>query len=395
MPYCGSSCILNQIRRRGKRGGIIKFTRKLRDLKGIKPEEAKELEKVTEKYEFKINEYYKSLINFNDPADPLRRLVIPDMHELDTGGVLDPSNESKYTKMQGLQHKYPSTALLLVSTDCAGICRYCFRKRIFMRRGGDGVKDYKAAFGYIRKHTEIQNVLLTGGDPLQLSTAKLASILRELRAINHVGIIRIGTKMAAFYPDRIIEDKKLLALIKRYSTKDKRIYIMTHFDHVREITPKAVKAASMLIGAGAILANQTPIITGINDKPEVLADLFTKLSYIGISPYYVFQCRPTSANMAYAVPLERSYVIFEKARTMVSGLAKTARLVMSTSAGKIHVIGLTDKEIILKFFRAAKHSDSGRLMIFKRNKNAYWLDDYSEVKKDIKLFKGLDKYGPD
>ena len=264
-----------------------------------------------------------------------------------------------------------------------------------MNRGGDGVKDYKAAFAYIRKHREIQNVLLTGGDPLQLSTAKLAFILKTLRGIRHVGIIRIGTKMAAFYPDRIIRDKNLISLIKKYSTKDKRIYIMTHFDHVREITPKAVRAVSELIGAGAILANQTPIIKGINDSPETLAELFTKLSFIGISPYYVFQCRPTSAIMDYAVPLEWSYVICEKARTMVSGLAKTARLVMSTAAGKIHVIGLTNDSIILKFFRAANPSDSGRLMIFKRNKNAYWLDDYKEVKEDIMLLNGLDRYGPD
>ncbi|HDQ25549.1 MAG TPA: KamA family radical SAM protein [bacterium] len=373
----------------------IKFIRKVSDLKGLTKKEKNELEAVAKRYEFKVNSYYASLIDWSDKNDPLRRLVLPDVNELRSSGPLDPSKESKYTQMPGIQHKYTSTALFLISGNCGSICRYCFRKRIFMNRRDEAVKDLPKALNYIRKHKGIQNVLLTGGDPFMLSTEKLAHVIGELKKIPHVGIIRIGTKMTAFYPDRIIKDKKLVSMIKKNSTLEKRIYIMNHFDHARELAPKAVRAVSMLVDAGAIMANQTPIIKGVNDSAEALSALFTKLSYVGVSPYYIFQCRPTAANWDFAVPVERSYVIFEKARSTVSGLAKTARLVMSTATGKIHVIGMTDRDIIFKYFRAARHSDSGRIMIFRRNPDAYWFDDYTEVKKDIKLYKGLDLYGPD
>ncbi len=350
---------------------------------------------VCEKYRFKSNPYYLSLIDPKDPDDPVRNIIYPDEKELISWGKSDASQEKKYTKIPGLQHKYSTTALLLVSNVCGGFCRFCFRKRLFGRGRVEILTREADALSYIRKHSEITNVLLTGGDPLMLPTRKLAGLVRRLRAIRHVGIIRIGTKMPAYYPDRIINDPALIRMIKKYSLPERRIYIMTHFNVAREITQKAIKAVDMLIRAGCIMANQTPLIRGVNDSPYSLAMLFRKLAFIGVPPYYVFQCRPTLANRAFVVPVEEGYDIFEKARSMVSGTAKRARFVMSTSKGKIHIAGMTKKEIILKFYRPAGKKYSGKILMFKRNPQALWLDDYEKSGAGRLVFKGYSLYGQD
>ncbi len=356
----------------------IKYVTNLEHVDQIPKDELPVLKKVTEKYRFRANEYYLSLIDWNDPNDPIRKIIIPQKDELIDWGSLDPSNEAKYTIMRGVEHKYNSTALILVNRVCGGICRYCFRKRIFFKDRRDTIIDIDSAYEYISKHKEITNVLLTGGDPLVLPTPKLAKIIKKLREIDHVSIIRIGTKMLSFYPFRITEDPELLELINKYSTPEKRIYFIVHFNHIKEITEPAKKAVDMLLKAGAILANQTPLLRGINDDPFILASLFDELSFIGVPPYYVFQCRPSSGNKIFAVPIEEGYEIFEKARSMVSGLAKRARFVMSHATGKIEIVGLDDKYIFFKYHRAADDRDSGKFMVFKRNPNAYWLDDYLE-----------------
>lgn len=154
---------------------------------------------------------------------------------------------------------------------------------------------------------------------------------------------------------------------------------MTQFNHPREITDVAIEAINLLKEAGTELANQTPLIRGINDSPETLAELFRKLSFIGVPPYYVFQCRPTKGNKAYSVPIEEGYEIFRKATAMVSGLAKRARFAMSHMTGKIEVVGLDDEHIYMKYHRAAKPENYNKFLILKRNPEAYWLDDYEET----------------
>jgi L-lysine 2,3-aminomutase len=152
---------------------------------------------------------------------------------------------------------------------------------------------------------------------------------------------------------------------------------------------------NLLQKAGAILANQCPLIRGINDRPEILAELWRKLSFIGVSPYYVFQCRPTRGNKAYAVPVEAGLTIVEQAKSMVSGLAKRARFVMSHSTGKIEIVGKTESHVYLKYHRAAKEQDSSRFMIFKSNPNAYWFDDYQEVIANYPTNQPYRLYGPE
>lgn len=316
--------------------------KKIEEISGLPEKDLKALKKVEEKYSFISNDYYLSLINWEDEEDPIRRIIIPNLHELDPRGDLDPSGESENTVVRGVQHKYGPTALMIVSESCGGVCRYCFRKRIFLDTESETIDDFPEAMGYIKNHPEISNVLLTGGDPLFNSTGKLDRIISKLREIPHVKIIRIGTRMPAFNPMRILDDPSLSEMIKKYSTKDKRIYIMTHFSHPRELTDVAVDAVASLLDAGAILANQTPILRGVNDNAGVLSELFTKLAEIGIPPYYVFQCRPTIGNSYFSVPVEEAYEIIRQAKEKCSGLAKRAKFMMSHKTGKIEILAVDE-----------------------------------------------------
>ncbi len=356
----------------------VKYVTRIEQLEQLSGRQRAELRKVTDKFAFRSNDYYLSLIDWDDPDDPIRTIIIPHIRELDEWGRLDPSDEKAYTIMPGLEHKYNSTALLLVSNVCDGICRYCFRKRVFIESQKEYLRDLPAALQYIKEHREVTNVLLTGGDPLVLTTSKLENIVRQVREIEHVQIIRVGTRTPTFNPYRIIDDPALLEMVKKYSTERKKIYFMTHFAHPRELTDSAIEAVGLLQKAGAMIANQTPIITGVNAEPEVLAELLGKLSFIGAVPYYIFQCRPALGNKAYTVPIEQAYEIIEQAKARVSGLAKRVRYVMSHSTGKIEIVGKTKDFVYLKYHRAANDEDSGRFLAFKCNPNACWLDDYDE-----------------
>ncbi|MFQ6036455.1 MAG: KamA family radical SAM protein [Sedimentisphaerales bacterium] len=375
-----------------------KYLTQIEQLEQLSEKEKAQLKKVTERFAFRCSDYYLSLIDWSDPDDPIRRIVIPQLQELKQWGRLDPSDEKAYTVIPGLEHKYNSTALLLVSNVCDGICRYCFRKRVFIKPQQEYLKDLPAALQYIKQHHEITNVLLTGGDPLVLKPSILENIIRQLREIEHVQIIRIGTKIPAFNPHRIIEQGSqpdLLQVIGKYSTNQKRIYLITHFIHPRELTELSVKAVGLLQGAGAILANQAPLIRGVNDRPEVLAELLAKLSFVGVVPYYIFQCRPALGNRPYTVPIEEGYQIVERAKALVSGLAKRVRFVMSHSSGKIEIVGKTQRQIYFKYHRAADDADSGRFLAFRCNRHAYWFDDYDEVIRDYPTDLPYRSYGPE
>ncbi|MFQ5716116.1 MAG: KamA family radical SAM protein [Nitrospinales bacterium] len=362
-----------------RNGKKAKYLTRLNQVPQLDSRERADLKEVTDKFVFRTNDYYQSLIDWDDPDDPIRRLILPDIQELDEWGRLDASEEEAFTLVKGLEHKYDSTALLLVNEVCAAYCRFCFRKRLFMDDNDEVTKDISAGIEYIRAHKEITNVLLTGGDPMIMSTDKLGNIIRAVRGVDHVKIIRIGTKIPAFNPFRIINDPSLLEMMKRYSSHEKKIYIMAHFNHPRELTKVAVKGLNMLLDAGVVIVNQTPIIKGVNDDSAVLGHLFEELSYIGAPPYYVFQCRPTLGNKGYVVPLEESYEMFERARSLCSGLAKRARFVMSHASGKIEVLGLSRDNVFFKYHRAALNGHSARFMAFKRNPKAFWFDDYDEA----------------
>ena len=193
-----------------------RYITRLHKIPELSDSDREELRPVTDRFLFKSNEYYLSLIDWNDPDDPIRRIIIPSLDELDSWGVQDPSHESRYTFARGLQHKYRPTALLLVSQSCGGYCRFCFRKRLFSSGNAEVNNDISDALDYIRKHEEISNVLVTGGDPLMLSTKRLEPIIKALRNIEHIGIIRIGSKLPAYNPYRILNDQSLCKMIEKY-----------------------------------------------------------------------------------------------------------------------------------------------------------------------------------
>lgn len=357
----------------------MRYIKKLTDIPQLTEAERNALAPVVDAYAFRVSDYYLNLIDWSDPADPIRQLVIPRADELHDWGKLDASNEAANTVMRGVQHKYPDTALLLCNEVCGAYCRYCFRKRLFMNDNDEASKDLSEGFAYIAAHPEITNVLLTGGDPLLLSTRRLAEIIGTLREIPHVQIIRIGTKMTAFNPFRVLDDAALIEMFEKYSTPHKRIYVMNHFDHPRELTDAAVACLDKLIRAGAIMTNQCPLIAGINDDPMVLSAMFRRLSWIGCPPYYVFQGRPTAGNDPYKVSIVRGWEIFRKALRYGSGVARRARFVMSHETGKIEILAVDEKHIYLRYQRAKDASLRGRFLTYQRNDAAYWLDDLEPV----------------
>jgi len=269
--------------------------------------------------------------------------------------------------------------LLLVNEVCGAYCRYCFRKRLFMNDNDEVTYDISSGLEYIRNHPEVTNVLLTGGDPMILQTPKLEKIFASLREIDHLKIIRIGSKMPAFNPFRFTNDSGLIELFKKYSTPEKRIYMMCHYDHPRELTPESREAIAMLIESGVICVNQNPIIRGISDDPEVMAELWNELSYMGVPQYYVFQGRPTEGNEPFEVPIVEAYQKIEKAKKKCSGLSKRLKYAMSHESGKIEIIGVDERHIYLKYHRAKSARDEQRMIVCHRDDKAYWLDQLKPI----------------
>jgi lysine 2,3-aminomutase len=213
-----------------------------------------------------------------------------------------------------------------------------------------------------------------------MSTERLSEMIGRLWEVPHVSIIRIGTKMPAFNPARILHDPKLREMFEHFRHPERKLYVMAHFNHPRELTEPAVEGLNTLLRAGAVIVNQTPLIAGVNDKVDTLATLFERLSYMGVPPYYVFQCRPTLGNKPYSVPIERAYDIFTQAQSRCSGLASRARFVMSHTSGKIEIVGKSEDRVYMRYHRSPNAAVNGRFMVFKSNPAAYWFDDYDEAK---------------
>lgn len=336
--------------------------------------ERRRLKAVTEHYPMRIPEEYLKLIDWNDAQDPIRRLVVPQAGELADWGQLDASNEAANTPQRGVQHKYPDTALLLCNEVCAGYCRYCFRKRLFMAGNDEVSLDVTPGLRYIAAHPEISNVLLTGGDPLVLSARRLREILEGLWAIPHVRVVRIGSKTPAFNPTRLLEDGALLEVLGS-TPPGRRLYLMTHFDHPRELTEAALSLLDRLMRLGVVLANQCPLVRGVNDRSDVLGELFQRLAWAGCPPYYLFQMRPTAGNAPFTLPLVQGWEVFQQALSADSGLARRARFVMSHATGKVEVAGVDEHHLYLRYHRPQDREQAARLLRYRRDDEVTWLDE--------------------
>jgi KamA family protein len=352
-----------------------KYIRRLEQVEQLSAQEKAGLGQVVDKYVFRANDYYLNLIDWDDPNDPIRKLIIPRTDELEEFGRLDASNEAANYPVPHLQHKYPNTALLMVSEVCGAYCRFCFRKRLFMDDIHETSLDISQGLDYIRKHPEIDNVLMTGGDPLLISPKKLDQMFEEIFAIPHVKIIRLGTKIPAFDPMRISDSPKLLDAVTRHSRGEQQIYFMMHFNHPREVSPEAERAIAAVREAGGLMAAQTPLLGGVNDDPRVLAELFNRLSYLGVPPYYVFQGRPTEGNEGVKVKMRHGYRLVEEAKASMSGLSRRLRYAMSHAAGKLEILGVNADQAFLKFHQARNTANLGKVFVLPMVRDAYWLDD--------------------
>jgi KamA family protein len=359
-----------------------KLKKNICDVKALKkyieltPKEEKELEKIIDIHPMSVNKYYLSLINKKDKNDPIRKMAIPSKGEFSVFGNYDTSGEAENTKMPGLQHKYRQTALMLSTNRCAMYCRFCFRKRLVGLQNKEVMKRFDDGVKYVKKHKEISNVLISGGDPFVLPTKVISGFLKKLSVIPHLDFIRFGTRTPVTFPDRILDDGALLKILKKYSSKNRRIYIVTHFNHPNEVTTKSISAINKLIESNVIVNNQAVLLKGVNDNSNTLALLMKKLIAIGVNPYYVFQCRPVKrVKHHFQVSLYRGCKIVEGAKKQLDGHSKRFKYIMSHKTGKVEIIGIMKNEIYFKYHQAKNSNNIGKFFKRKLNKTAGWLDD--------------------
>lgn len=271
------------------------------------------LREIIRKYPMRISPHYLSLIK--EKNDPIYKQCVPDPAELeDDRGLVDPLAEERFSPLPGLTRRYPDRVLFLVSDQCATYCRFCNRKRKVGRRGTVTKETIQEGLRYIKAHKEVRDVLLSGGDPLLLETPQLETILRYLRDIPHVQIIRIGTRVPCVLPQRVTPS--LVSMLKKYHP----LYINTHFNHPKEITPESAKACSMLADAGIPLGCQTVLLRGVNDSVKTIKQLMEGLVRIRARPYYLFQADQARGTAHFWTPLDTGLEIISALQGNVSGL---------------------------------------------------------------------------
>lgn len=348
----------------------------LKEYIDLSPEEEIEIAKVINKHPMSITRYYLKLITQNNTLSPIYRIVIPSCDERDRLGSYDTSGEKLHTKFRGFQHKYPQTALILATNRCASYCRFCFRKRMVGLGNAEVLHRLDNACNYIAEHKEIDNVLITGGDPLILPNSILREFIEKLLSIEHIDFIRFGTRIPVVLPSRIHSDREFLDMIENYNRGHKKIYFVTHFNHPDEITDQSSRAIAELIRRGSVVSNQTVLLREINDSPGVLAQLMKSLTRMGIVPYYIFQCRPVKhTRKRFQTTLKDGYEIVSKTNAMINGHAKRFRYIMSHKRGKIEILAIEGNTIFLKQhqFKDKRYADK----FYKKRlpNNASWFDE--------------------
>lgn len=327
---------------------------------------------------YHVNKSYREQITNSGYYDQLKYIVEPSLDEFDSHGDLDTSGEHDNTVAPGFQHKYPQTGLLLVTDRCASYCRYCFRKRIVGKNSDEIATDFSLIARYIFDHPEITNVLLSGGDPFVLSTAKLDKMLDHLLPISHLDSIRFGTKIVAYEPKRF-EDPALPALFQRIHEAGKTAVVVTHFDHVGEISADAERNIGSLRAHGVQFLNQSVLLAKVNDDSKILAATFAKCHQMGVRPYYLFQGRPVKGASHFQVSLRRGLEIVRGINQRLSGLQKTFKYIMSHYTGKIEILDLgADGRVYMRYHQNKTPEKIGKIFSRPYLEGACWLDDLPE-----------------
>jgi len=282
------------------------------------------------KFPMAITPYFLSLLDPFDSRCPLRLQCIPRKKELVVGknDMIDPCGEDRHTVVPNLVHRYPDRVLLLATSKCAVYCRYCTRRRLVGRREVDITEaNLDAIYCYLRKNREIRDVLISGGDPLLLEDSRLESILRELRAIRHIEILRIGTRAPVTLPMRVTES--LVSMLRQYHP----LFVNIHFTHPKEITPEVREACGLLADAGIPLGSQTVLLRGINDQPTTIKQLVHELLKIRVRPYYLYQCDPAMGIDHFKTPISRGIEIIQSLRGFTTGHAVPTYVIDAPGGG--------------------------------------------------------------
>lgn len=332
----------------------IRSVRQLRTLLRFTPAELEVIGRLEGDYKVAIPPYYFSLIDPDNPADPIRLQSVPSPLEAEnpSGYELDdPLEEDKDSPVPGLTHRYPDRALLITTPNCSMYCRYCTRKRATLTRGGwEGVSaDDERMIEYVRDHREIRDVIVSGGDPLTLPLGKLRYYLESLKAIDHVDVIRIGTRVPVTLPQRLY-DSELIDLL----ASAEKVYIQTHFNHPREITPEAARVCKALLRAGMPINNHSVLLKGVNDDLATMRALLRGLLRIKVRPYYIFHCDPVTGAGHFRTSVWKGLEIMEGLRGHTSGIGIPTYVVDSPhGGGKIplmpnYLISMSDDAVILR-----------------------------------------------
>jgi lysine 2,3-aminomutase len=293
-------------------------------------DEARAIAALAERFRFVITPHYASLMDPADPNCPVRKQVVPRLAELgDPAGLADPLDEVAHSPVKNVVRVYADRIAFCVNNECALYCRYCLRKRMVgdeewtMKRA-----ELQVALDWIRATPAIRDVLLTGGDPLVFGDERLEWLLRELRAIPHVEIVRLGTRLPVTLPMRVTPE--LCEMLQRYHP----IWLNTHFNHPKELTPEAARACDLLTRAGIPVGNQSVLLAGVNDDVATMKALCEGLVRMRVRPYYVYQAQLLEGTAHFRVPIERGLEIFRALRGRTSGFA-IPQYVLDTPYGKV------------------------------------------------------------
>ncbi|MGE5421036.1 MAG: KamA family radical SAM protein, partial [Chloroflexota bacterium] len=301
----------------------------------------------------RITPYFASLIYDTKTSHPLRRNVIPVVEELieTSSEQSDPLHEKSFSPVKGIVHRYPDRVLFTVTQVCSNYCRYCTRSHSVGKLDKLGRQDFEKAFSYIAAHKEVRDVLISGGDPLTLTDETLDFILSNIRAIEHVEIIRIGTRVPVVLPQRITDN--LVSVLRKYHP----LLLSLHFSHPDEITEECAKACNKLADGGFPLGSQTVLLKGINDNVPVMKELMHRLLKIRVRPYYLYQCDLIPGSGHFRTTVKKGIEIIKGLRGFTSGYAVPTFVVDAPGGGgKIpllpdYVVEHTDERIVLRNYK--------------------------------------------
>jgi lysine 2,3-aminomutase len=295
-----------------------------------------DLTAVMAKYPMAITPYYASLMRRADSSDPIFQMCVPQVQELTDPPFLtpDPLEECRDMPVPGMIRRYPDRALVIATTMCSTYCRHCTRKRIAGTRETSITKRrLEQIAAYLTEHPQISDVIVSGGDPLTMSTEQLETVLSRLRRVPSVQIIRIGTRVPVVLPQRITDE--LCQMLRRYHP----VWINTHFNHPQELTEESAQACNRLADAGIPLGNQSVLLRGVNDRPQIIERLCRSLVRLRVRPYYMYQCDLVRGVEHFRTPLSRGIEIMEYLRGRLSGLAIPTFVVDAPhGGGKIPVL---------------------------------------------------------